>query len=124
MGDEGVRAFEKFATEQKFVGSDRDFSPSWGSGFKKRARLPRSGERQDGRSEKSDKPPERRHSRGRRREREKRSPASRSRRRAPRRHFGAERAKSPRHVKTVGMASLLTPFLTARQRVLRVGKWS
>ena len=100
MGDEGVRAFERFATEQKFVGSDRDFSPSWGSGFKKRARLPRSGERQDDRSERSEKPPhERKHSRGRRRDRDRRSPTSRSRRRAPRRHFDAERAKSPRHVR-------------------------
>lgn len=100
MGDEGVRAFERFAAEQKFVGSDRDFSPSWGSGFKKRARLPRSGERQDGRSERSEKPShERKHSRGRRRDRDRRSPTSRSRRRAPRGHFVAERAKSPRRVR-------------------------
>ena len=41
MGEDGVKAFERFANEQNFV---RDMSPSWSSGFKKKAALPRLGE--------------------------------------------------------------------------------
>ena len=97
MGEDGVKAFERFANEQNFV---RDLSPSWSSGFKKKATLPRLGEHSERVGGEGVKEPavevHKSRERSRRDDRSDRSRA-RGRRREPGEHHRRRKRRSSRH---------------------------